>query len=333
MSILIGIVLITLFYLLVYRTLIGAIPSDKSKPVSDEEDRPYRYRYNYNRDTGRYSIEPSRKPKESLYTPFTDFPKDIHTEDEQISRMRRATDKWIYLFPSTFTGQSAKIMGTSCEIYETSFSACSCMDFYKRKLPCKHMYRLAFFSKRMNAFDWIGDYYDDDYIAERFSLSNRPIAKIIYSLSPDDVLIFHHIVYKITEDEPDIYVDESKVNRLLELGFIKKTGKKNKTRILLFDLTVVEIKRFTRSNGYIFKDMSRNGLLSAIVNSDFDYKNAKGYIVYIAVTLGNGINKEDVKEYLPKQWDCLSDREEDYPFIPAKSEWRRDILEEVIHGD
>ena len=332
MSILIGIGLIVLFYLLVYRTLIKSIPSDESKPVSDEEDRPYRYRYNYSYDTGRYRIQPSQKPKENLYTPFTDFPKDIHTEDEQLSRMRRATDKWIYLFPSTFTGQSAKIMGTSCEIYETSFSACSCMDFYKRKLPCKHMYRLAFFSKRMNAFDWIGDYYDDDYIAERFSLSNRPIAKIIYSLSPDDVLIFHHIVYKTTKDEPDIYVDESKVNRLLELGFIKKTGKKNKTRILLFDLTVVEIKRFTRSNGYVFKEMSRNGLLSAIVNSDFDYKNAKGYIVYIAVTLGNGIN-EDVKEYLPKQWDCLSDREEDYPFIPAKSEWRRDILEEVIHGD
>lgn len=324
--------LISIFLVIVFTVVmikIGKLLD--SEPVRDEEDESYQY--NYNRDTGRYSIEPSRKPKESLYTPFTDFPKDIHTSEEQLSRMRRATDKWIYLFPSTFTGQSAKIMGTSCEIYETSFSACSCMDFYKRKLPCKHMYRLAFFSKRMNAFDWIGDYYDDDYIAERFSLSNRPIAKIIYSLSPDDVLIFHHIVYKITEDEPDIYVDESKVNRLLELGFIKKTGKKNKTRILLFDLTVVEIKRFTRSNGYIFKDMSRNGLLSAIVNSDFDYKNAKGYIVYIAVTLGNGINKEDVKEYLPKQWDCLSDREEDYPFIPAKSEWRRDILEEVIHGD
>lgn len=321
--ILILIVLIVIFFLLVFWALINAIPNDyyyeRGKYILEHPRNPN-------------ILENPRKPKESLYTPFEDFPKDIHTEDEQISRMRRATDKWIYLFPSTFTGQSAKIMGTSCGIYETSFSACSCMDFYKRKLPCKHMYRLAFFSKRMNAFDWLGDYYDDDYIAERFSLSNRSIAKIIYSLSPDDVLIFHHIVYKITKDEPDIYVDESKVNRLLELGFIKKTGKKNKTRILLFDLTVVEIKRFTRSNGYVFKEMSRNGLLSAIVNSDFDYKNAKGYIVYIAVTLGNGIN-EDVKEYLPKQWDCLSDREENYPFIPAKSEWRRDILEEVIHGD
>ena len=323
---LILIILIVLFFLLTFWMLVKA---------TTPNDYYYeRGKYLLEHPQEQNILEPSRKPKESLYTPFEDFPKDIHTEDEQISRMRRATDKWIYLFPSTFTGQSAKILGTSCEIYETSFSACSCMDFYKRKLPCKHMYRLAFFSKRMNAFDWIGDYYDDDYIAERFSLSNRPIAKIIYSLSPDDVLIFHHIVYKITKDEPDIYVDESKVNRLLELGFIKKTDKKNKTRILLFDLTFVEIKQFLRSKGYFFKQASsRVDLLSAIVNSDFDYKNAKGSIVYIAVTLGNGINKEDIKKYLPKQWDCLSDREEDYPFIPAKSEWRRDILEEIIHGD
>ena len=187
MSILINIVLVVLFFLLALLVLIiSTTPTD------------YYYergKYLLEHPQEQNILEPSRKPKESLYTPFEDFPKDIHTEDEQISRMRRATDKWIYLFPSTFTGQSAKILGTSCEIYETSFSACSCMDFYKRKLPCKHMYRLAFFSKRMNAFDWIGDYYDDDYIAERFSLSNRPIAKIIYSLSPDDVLIFHHIVY------------------------------------------------------------------------------------------------------------------------------------------
>lgn len=27
--------------------------------------------------------------------------------------------------------------------YETSLSECTCIDFKKRKLPCKHMYRLA----------------------------------------------------------------------------------------------------------------------------------------------------------------------------------------------
>jgi hypothetical protein len=331
MSILIGIGLIVLFYLLVYRTLIKSIPSDESKPVSDEEDRPYRYRYNYSYDTGRYRIQPSQKPKENLYTPFTDFPKNIHTSEEQLSRMRRSTDTWLYLFPSTFTGYSAKIFGNSREIYNTSFSACSCMDFQKRKLPCKHMYYLAFFSGRMNDFDWIGD--DEYYIINRFKLSNRPVAKKIYSLPPEEVLILRHIVRSEFKGEPELYVDISKITNLLELGLLAKTGKKNKTRILLFSLKVVEIKRYMRSNGYIFKDMSRNGLLSSIVNSDFDYKNSKGYIVYTSVSLGDGIKGEEIERYLPEQWDGLKEGQEGYPFIPASSGWRNDILEEIVHGD
>lgn len=285
----------------------------------------------YSYDTGRYEIEPSKKPKESLYTPFTDFPKSIHTEEGQLSRMRRTTDRWIYLFPSTFTGHSARIMGTSREIYNTSLSACSCMDFQKRKLPCKHMYYLAFFSGKMNDFDWIGD--DEYYIINRFKLSTRPVAKKIYSLPPEEVLILRHIVRSDFLGEPELYVNASKVKNLLELGLISKTGKKDKTRILLFDLTVVEIKQFLRSKGYAFKERSRIGLLSAIVNSDFDYKNAKGYIVYTSVSLGNGMNGEEIEEYLPAQWDCLNESAEDYPLIPAKSEWRMDILEEIVHGD
>lgn len=329
MSILISIVLVVLFFLLLYWLLMKSIPSDESKPVEDEEDKPYRYNYSY--DTGRYEIEPSQKPKESLYTPFTDFPKRIHTEEEQLSRMRGAMDRWIYLFPSTFTGHSARIMGTSREIYNTSLSTCSCMDFQKRKVPCKHMYHLAFFSGKMNDFDWIGD--DEYYIINRFKLSTRPVAKKIYSLPPEEVLILRHIVRSDFKGEPEIYVNKLRVTKLLELGLITKTGKQDKTRILLFNSTVVEIKRYMRSNGYIFKERSRAALLSAIVNSDFDYKNDKGYIVYVSVSLGNGIKGEEIEQYLPEQWDSLKEGQEGYPFIPARSYWRNDILEEVANGD
>lgn len=332
MSILISIVLVVLFFLLLYWLLMKSIPSDESKPIEDIEDKPYRYRYNYSYDTGRYRIEPSQKPKESLYTPFTDFPQRIHTEEEQLSRMRGAMDRWIYLFPSTFTGHSARIMRTSREIYNTSLSTCSCMDFQKRKLPCKHMYHLAFFSGRMNDFDWIGDY--RYYIINRFKLSSRPVAKKIYSLPPEEVMILRHVVRSDELGEPGLYVNASRMKNLFELGLISKTGKRDKTRILLFDLTVVEIKQFLRSKGYFFKQArTREALLTAIINSDFDYRNAKGYIVYTSVSLGYGVKGEEIEEYLPAQWDCLNESAEDYPLIPAKSEWRMDILEEIIHGD
>lgn len=324
MSVLISIVIVVLFFLLALLVLIiSTTPKD----------------YYYER--GKYLLEHPeeqnilknpRKPKESLYTPFTDFPIRIHTEKEQLSRMRGSMDRWIYLFPSTFTGHSARIMGTSREIYNTSLSTCSCMDFQKRKLPCKHMYHLAFFSGRMNDFDWIGD--DRYYIMDRFKLSTKPIAKKIYSLPPEEVMILRHVVRSDELGEPGLYVNASRMKNLFELGLVSKTGKKDKTRILLFDLTVVEIKQFLRSKGYFFKQArSRVDLLSAIVNSDFDYRNAKGYIVYTSVSLGNGINGEEIEEYLPAQWDCLNESAEDYPLIPAKSEWRMDILEEIIHGN
>ena len=320
---LILVVLIVLFFLLTFWMLDKAVQND------------YYYergKYLLEHPEEQNILENPRKPKESLYTPFTDFPKNIHTEEEQLSRMRRTTDRWIYLFPSTFTGHSARIMGTSREIYNTTLSTCSCMDFQKRKLPCKHMYYLAFFSGKMNDFDWIGD--DRYYIINRFKLSTRPVAKKIYSLPPEEVMILRHIVRSDELGEQGLYVNASSIENLLELGLITKTGKKDKTRILLFDLTFVEIKQFLRSKGYFFKQASsRVDLLSAIVNSDFDYKNAKGYIVYTSVSLGNGINGEEIEEYLPAQWDCLNESAEDYPLIPAKSEWRMDILEEIIHGD
>ena len=72
MSILILIILIVLFFLFVILISIIATPTD----------------YYYER--GKYLLEHPeeqnilknpRKPKESLYTPFTDFPKRIHTEE------------------------------------------------------------------------------------------------------------------------------------------------------------------------------------------------------------------------------------------------------------
>ena len=60
----------------------------------------------------------------------------------------------LYIFPDTFDGSSAFILGSEGNVYKTSFISCTCMDFQKRKLPCKHMYKLAFWSKKMNLYDW-----------------------------------------------------------------------------------------------------------------------------------------------------------------------------------
>ena len=157
MSILISIALVVLFFLLLYWMLLKAIPSDKSKPVSNEEDRPYRFDSSsyigQQYSSGHYDSTQINQQKKKL-NPFSAFPDSIQNEREQQSRMVKAHKDNLYIFPDTFSGDSAFILGSGENVYKTSFSSCTCMDFQKRKLPCKHMYKLAFWSKKMNLYDW-----------------------------------------------------------------------------------------------------------------------------------------------------------------------------------
>ncbi|MDR1902007.1 MAG: SWIM zinc finger family protein [Treponema sp.] len=63
-----------------------------------------------------------------------------HNAEEQIERIAEAI------------GSNDKIVSFEAVLrdpdgndFKTSFEKCSCSDFKKRKLPCKHMYSLAFF--------------------------------------------------------------------------------------------------------------------------------------------------------------------------------------------
>ena len=137
--------------------LLKAIPSDKSKPVSNEEDRPYRFDSSsyigQQYSSGNYGSTQINQQKKKL-NPFSAFPDSIQNEREQQSRMVKAHKDNLYIFPDTFDGSSAFILGSGENVYKTSFNSCTCMDFQKRKLPCKHMYKLAFWSKKMNLYDW-----------------------------------------------------------------------------------------------------------------------------------------------------------------------------------
>lgn len=64
----------------------------------------------------------------------------IHDTPEQVKRQKRATD--VALTPLSISDGIGKFRGSSCDYY-TSLIACQCTDFSRRKLPCKHIYRLA----------------------------------------------------------------------------------------------------------------------------------------------------------------------------------------------
>lgn len=67
---------------------------------------------------------------------------EIHTEPDQKKRL--ASAKKAECTPvSLDKEQNTGVFSGSHGVYETSLLSCTCVDFSRRKKPCKHMYRLA----------------------------------------------------------------------------------------------------------------------------------------------------------------------------------------------
>lgn len=76
-------------------------------------------------------------------TDWPDWEPTIHDRDDQISRQGRSQT---YPFDFTINGDTntARFSSTSdLPYYDTTLSSCTCYDFQKRSLPCKHIYRLT----------------------------------------------------------------------------------------------------------------------------------------------------------------------------------------------
>lgn len=76
-----------------------------------------------------------------------DFTKEwdpsIHSDPEQIKRQKSATSSKMTPVSVDPLSCSASFKGSKSSIYSTTLNSCTCVDFSRRKKPCKHMYRLA----------------------------------------------------------------------------------------------------------------------------------------------------------------------------------------------
>ena len=74
---------------------------------------------------------------------WTDWDYNIHENPEQIERQGRAM-RYPFTFDINNEEESGVFSSTSSlPFYNVSLKHCTCMDFESRKLPCKHIYRLA----------------------------------------------------------------------------------------------------------------------------------------------------------------------------------------------
>lgn len=89
----------------------------------------------------------------------------IHGADGQDVRLDRALYQNIVISSYNAETGVAEILGSRGGVYETTLDACTCEDFHRRGLPCKHIYKLAlsrgysadaFFSARSDVV-WYAD--------------------------------------------------------------------------------------------------------------------------------------------------------------------------------
>lgn len=74
---------------------------------------------------------------------FEGIDDDIHSSVEQIKRFEKAATKKFNILEFNADEQIALFEGSDGSIYSSSLQGCTCIDCAFRRLPCKHMYKLA----------------------------------------------------------------------------------------------------------------------------------------------------------------------------------------------
>ncbi len=135
-----------------------------------------------------------------------------HQDGEQAKRIAKAkTAECTPLSVSSET-QSGEFSGSS-GVYHTTLEECSCVDFRRRKLPCKHMYRLAM---ELGAIE--GEVASDASKVKRPKPAGYSLADavaIIENLSDDARKLLHGILSSVLYGEKKEKVG-IKVSRALE---------------------------------------------------------------------------------------------------------------------
>lgn len=118
---------------------------------------------------------------------FGHWTEDLHNEPDQKKRQKSALGKDLTPLKIHHDVQGGIFKGKDEVYYCTNLEACECMDFARRGLPCKHMYRLAM---ELGAFPGIEQAQKDN--------PEDMLRKMASKLTPDTVM---DMISDLPEDE------------------------------------------------------------------------------------------------------------------------------------
>lgn len=160
---------------------------------------------------------------------------DIHTDPQQIKRQKSACKKDLTPRQVNETDCSATFKGSHGN-YITTLSNCKCRDFALRKLPCKHMYRLAY---ELHLFKLPDTVLSDNTLR----LNKEEAMQLISStLTPDEQKEFGSFCYRCGNNNAAeaLFLPETADKLLSAELAIEVTDVKK----LLRNLTIANVRKF-----------------------------------------------------------------------------------------
>lgn len=124
-------------------------------------------------------------------TSFGCWPANIHYSQEQQKRIEKAKDGKYTPIVLDIDGEGAYFQGENRE-YATTLDSCQCIDFSKRKCPCKHMYRLAM---ELGVFPGIEECKHETIIPFSERVSVEEVLFRISDFSEDELTEFGYACY------------------------------------------------------------------------------------------------------------------------------------------
>lgn len=185
----------------------------------------------------------------------------VQMHPEQVKRFERALTSKLIPISVDVSNKTGVFNGSHSKPYNTTLENCTCSDFIRRQLPCKHIYRLAI---ELGLIDTdgltvaTGAYGNDDR-----TLKNH-IISYIDTLNETDAHILATYFFDFTKNSNHKLMRISKVpNVVLSCEVFTDT---NNIEAKLEKLTVAELKQLIPEAEQKVKKLKKSELISLILS-------------------------------------------------------------------
>ena len=157
---------------------------------------------------------------------FGPWPVDLHEQSEQKKREESALDKKLTPLEIDYTENTGVFNGAFTSRYATTLYNCECEDFRRRKVPCKHIYRLAMELELFPGLDKAKSINPKELTARDMeeSLNVDDVLKIISILSEEDQVSFAYICYQCGNQNKNgpVEVEGPLIDWLISAGLLSR---------------------------------------------------------------------------------------------------------------